>query len=271
MHMRIKEVFLALSFPLAISACAPEEEHTESASQEIMGGTADAYHPWVGAIETSDPNGSRPAVTCSGTLIHPRVVLTARHCIDGSRIARGFYVGSNVDGLTAHRGNMHRVRVVGSQFNPAGTFDFNGIDVALLFLGNDAPSPIAHLPGATGSIGGSALTIGFGTSTLSGNDAATGIIRRAAFSQIDLMNENVYANLDDPSRACPGDSGGPLMVDAGDGFSYVLGVTSEIRDGTQSAGRACGTGTTWTRIDLQSAPGQWVQANMGNWVSYVDF
>jgi secreted trypsin-like serine protease len=48
----------------------------------ITGGEVDTEHINVGAILVRLKEGEEPVQWCSGTLIHPRVFLTAGHCVD---------------------------------------------------------------------------------------------------------------------------------------------------------------------------------------------
>ena len=53
-----------------------------STASAITGGQADeGRHPWVGALVSYDPETGDKYLICSGTLIAPKVFLTAAHCL----------------------------------------------------------------------------------------------------------------------------------------------------------------------------------------------
>ncbi len=76
---------MALTFVVA-GGCSshptPESERVGASRGAIQGGTTDTTHTFVVGVHGRDSSGSEGF--CSGTLVTPNLVITARHCVDQS-------------------------------------------------------------------------------------------------------------------------------------------------------------------------------------------
>lgn len=162
-----------------------------------------------------------PRVICTGTLIAPRVVLTAGHCIGtfGDRSPYEIYIGPAVDGSAQSYGI-----VVDAVAHPlfASTPDH---DLGLLLLADEAPVAPVALPASAlddSAIGLPARAVGYG-STAAGTEPDG--IKRDGLMQISELGPARFRADADPAVSCSGDSGGPVFVDLGAGEELV-GVAS---------------------------------------------
>lgn len=219
------------------------------ASVAIVGGFSAAHsrYPWYCSLYTM--KGSVPKADeffCGGVLIHPRVVLTAYHCVK--------------DGLPSHVlvGGNELHKVVLSTLQPIAGVTFNlRNDMAVLYLATPSrypPIKLAQRMPASGTV----LTImGKGVTQLSplvfpkvltkaflgfvDNRVAIAALSRARLEPpspdknkewsktIDLgisllrFAENA-AGVSYSASNCFGDSGGPVIIDKGLGQDELLGI-----------------------------------------------
>jgi hypothetical protein len=212
----------------------------------ITGGALDGEgHPNVGLM-IADENGE-PAWSCSGTLIAPRVFLTAGHCVDGASAARVWF--------ESDRANMPDYPWGGEvalEGTPIAHPDFNWgdsdpHDVGLVILDEavtdielamlSEPDLLAQLKKDRilqegGPEGANFTVVGYGASLASWPppELYSDKIRRVAESEYVALTK-VWLHLSqkavfDESGTCFGDSGGPSFWIDSNGNEIIVALTS---------------------------------------------
>lgn len=180
----------------ASSSSSSHEEELGSVSSAIVGGVVDEEDSAVvGLLASSD------VPFCSGTLIGPRAVVTAAHCLADST-PRHVLVGNNV-----------KVAIVDSFSHP--DFDRTSLthDVAVVILGEDAKGVTPITMGAAPKPGSRVKVVGFGHA--SADDRSGLRVRRSGFQQVDQLGDSDFRAHPDPSSPCSHDSGGAVLSEDG--------------------------------------------------------
>ena len=197
----------------------------------ITNGTSDGNrHPEVGALVAAQAYSDGTWTYCSGTLIAPRVFLTAAHCGEGDHV-RVTFDATYQDGDKVYRGTWHAdPRYNGAQSDPH--------DIAVVVLDTAPGITPARLP-AAGSLsslsrGQRITSVGYGahevTRAPGGHQYLYDDVRMVATGTLDAVTPAWLRVSMNPARGdggtCYGDSGGPNFL----GDSDVVAATTITGD-----------------------------------------
>ncbi|HEY4778609.1 MAG TPA: serine protease, partial [Solirubrobacterales bacterium] len=251
------------------------------AQASIIGGEPAAIPAFPSLAYIQGQTGPHQGFACSGTVISPRVILTAAHCVEDLDV--GGYTPASDYGVATGFADPREAKAAKAVLRVASTHVFPEFDpstlhgdAGILVLSTPTTAPPISLATATDSAlyegGARVLLAGWG---LTGGDASMPPKRlRSAATVVQdphtcrQRTQRFYApysaafqvcTLDPPTLAtgsCFGDSGGPAIAQRPDGSAVEVGITS-------TGGPQCNTRVPdiFTRADRVSTwASEWVAA-----------
>ncbi|MDG4794887.1 trypsin-like serine protease [Micromonospora sp. WMMD1082] len=188
--MRIRSLFAVFAAALAGALGASSGAVASPVTPYIIGGGTVSSAPWAAAVLS---NGS---FTCSGTIIAPQWVLTARHCLGGTMSVRVGSVNRTSGGVT---------RTVSATYSR--------YDLALMRLSSSVSTTYVTLATSNPPVGSTNSIYGWGMTCYSGCSASTQLktanVQVTSNGASDAYGGQAIRSTRINGNAWRGDSGGP--------------------------------------------------------------
>jgi len=203
--VRIRLALVAIATALTGVLAAPA---AVAAPTPIIGGGTVSSAPWAAAIFQSG------SFVCSGSIIAPRWVLTAAHCVGGTmsvRVGSVYYASGGVTRTVQSRQTRY--------------------DLALLYLSSAVSTTYVTLASSNPPVGSTNTIYGWGrtcTSCAPSSQLKSATVTVSSLSARDAFNGPAIRSTRGNGVAWQGDSGGPQFYNGqqvgvcstGDGSSY---------------------------------------------------
>ncbi|MBW2734448.1 MAG: trypsin-like serine protease [Deltaproteobacteria bacterium] len=233
---------------LLVGCQSPAVDPIAASGSTITNGVDDTEHPYVGLLLVGAEGGTAKTV-CTATLVGPRTLLTATHCLKDEPL--------NFFQLA---GKLHVVEGFSRRDDWQPTVTIHLHDIGLAHLKdpiNDVQ--IAYLASRPPEVGEEVTLVGFGV-TSSGLEVPDAGRKRVARNKVDVAGEEdfeISGSGEGEGNICAGDSGGPALAVIG-GREVVVGVASATQEpcGQRSWYVAVSAYEEWLRTSAQGDLGE---------------
>jgi secreted trypsin-like serine protease len=240
--------FALVALPLGGCVVSTEEELTDEdvevgvAESEIIGGSVDKGDKSVVSVLVWNQQVSR---TCTGTVVSPRVVLTAAHCVAagdvGSNNVVQIFVGNNTGAAWPWLYKSVAAVHVHPKYVTGNLLAGNDIAVVVAKKALGLPAlPMNRVALTADDIDEPVRFVGYGK-TDAGDPDSVGKKHQTTL-ELDSISSTLLTTSSAKSFTCSGDSGGPGLMKR-NGVEYVAGVVS-------FGGAKCSTTNSSVRVDV---------------------
>ena len=242
------QTLLGLACTFLMTSCGQNAE----SELKIYGGSKVAPGEWKSTVGITRSG----RLFCTGTIVHPRLVITAAHCVARSSASSlGVYVGDGREGGRVAKQDIYPVeKLAASPRYRKGNVGWD--DIAYLVIDGEVQIDANDIPeillddeemDEILQVGNDVHLVGFGIR----DDRGSGV-KFEVDAPITRFNDNEVYIGRDGKDSCQGDSGGPAYGQLASGEWRVFGVVSR--------GGACGTGGIWGRMSANIC---WITQDSG--------
>jgi V8-like Glu-specific endopeptidase len=226
---------LGLVSLLVIACNAPQGESEDESGpaqseSSIVGGTPITGDPAVFQLKTVTPiNGGSSIEGCTATLVAPKVLVTAAHCIEDAKPNSVAWVNNQPvpQEMPSAAGGWRRAAKIQKHPSYPQQYMNLGYDCAVIVLEEPvtgvAPKPYRKTQLGPGGLGQPARIVGYGnTNGRAGTGSGT---KRELATKIKEVRDGVLTIGKLGAVSCQGDSGGPAFISEG-GVETIAGISS---------------------------------------------